>query len=307
MLRFGIITAYAAEDATSAGLLAACSRLGEAVAIDPADLAATVDVDRPVVLAGGRSADSFDVFLLVRGIGRAGDPDIQFEIYRALELGSAPVINRLEAMLAAQDKFRTSLLLARAGISTPAVCVAQEPAAARAGLARFGRAVSKPIHGSLGEGIELICDDRAGRRRLEELIERCGSVYLQRYVEHGGRDVRAFVVGGRVVAAIERIAPAGEFRTNVSVGGEAVPIALDDEGAELAIRAALTLGLDWAGVDLAYGPTGPTVIEVNGSPNWEGIRRATGEDMAEAIARHAAARARARLRLVEAPAEGTGG
>jgi ribosomal protein S6--L-glutamate ligase len=216
-------------------------------------------------------------------------------------------MNRLDALLAAQDKFRTSLLLARAGIATPDVHVVQRRADALAALQVLGTAVSKPMWGSLGDGIELLRDDAAGRRRVEALLEERAALYLQRFVEHGGRDVRAFVVGGSVEAAMERIAPPGEFRTNVSIGAEPRAIDLPSEAEAMAVRAARALGLDWAGVDMAFGPSGPPVIEVNGSPNWEGILRATGLDMADAVVRHAAHRAKAGLRVVTAPIEGMGG
>ncbi|WP_373048438.1 RimK family alpha-L-glutamate ligase [Vulgatibacter sp.] len=307
MVRFGIISAYASEDASSQGLIEACERLGEAVAIDPATLSVAVRDGSAEVHCARIPAADFDALLLVRGIGRKGDPDLQFEIYRALEMAGAPIMNRLDGLLAAQDKFRTSLLLASAGIATPEVQVVQRSEDAAAALRALGTAVAKPMWGSLGDGIELLRDDASGRRRAEALFEERAALYLQRYVDHGGRDVRAFVVGGRVEAAMERIAPPGEFRTNVSIGAEPRAIELPPEAEAMAVRAARALGLDWAGVDLAFGPSGPTVIEVNGSPNWEGIFRATGRDMAEAIAHHAARRAHARLTVVAAPIEGMGG
>lgn len=288
MRRFGVVTAYAAEDASSRGLLDACGRYGEAVAIDPALLSASVGPSGLEVRFAGASLRGFDALLLVRGIGSSGEADLQFELYRLLE-NDLPVMNRLDAMLAAQDKFRTSALLALSGVATPPVRVVQTRDALATALAELGPSVAKPIWGSLGEGIELLIGPD-GRDRGEAILESSGALYLQAFVEHGGRDVRAFVVGGRVEAAIERIAPEGEFRTNVSIGGEPRPTELPLEAQALAVRAAEVLGLDWAGVDLAIGPDGPTVIEVNGSPNWEGIFRATGRDMAEAIAAHAARR-----------------
>lgn len=304
VVRFGVITAFADEDASSQGLLDACGRLGEALVVDPAALSARVRNGAVEVRIAGEPASEYDVFVLVRGIGRRGDPDLQFEIYRALE-AQAAVMNRLDAMLAAQDKFKTSLLLAGAGVATPEVRVVQRPHEIGPALRELGRAVAKPVWGSLGDGIELL-EGEGGIRRGEALLDQRNALYLQAYVEHGGRDVRAFVVGGRVEAAMERIAPPGDFRTNVSIGGEPRPIELPPEAEEMAVRAARVLGLDWAGVDLAFGPGGPTVIEVNGSPNWEGIFRATGRDMAEAIAAHAARRAAALLVSV-APIEGMGG
>ena len=134
------------------------------------------------------------------------------------------------------------------------------------------------------------------RRRAAERVERDGAVYLQAYIPHPGRDLRVFVVGGVVRAAIVRHAPQGEWRTNVAGGGRAGPARCSEAVKEAAEEAASALGLDYAGVDLVEGPAGPTVLEVNGNPSWQGILEATGLDMSEAIADHVLARALRRRR-----------
>lgn len=290
MFRFGVITAFEKEDASSRSLLDACERHGETVAVDPADLAVEVGGGRIAVLVGRTPADSFDAFLLLRGVGAGGDADFQLEAYRLLERGGALVLNGLEPLLAAQDKLRTSALLTEAGVRTPKVAVVQRPDEVAPALERMGPAVAKPQWGSLGEGVELLEPGRAGILRAESILEERKVLFLQEWIDHGGRDVRAFVIDGGVEASMERRAPPGEFRTNVSIGGEGREVELPPEAEDVAVRAARALGLDWAGVDLAFGPDGPEVIEVNGSPSWKGIGRATGRDMAEAIAAHAARR-----------------
>ena len=290
-IRFGVVTAWPEDDWHSRRLLAACSRRGAAATIDPAALAADAVDGRVSIATGSGPAETFDVFLLARGLGRGGDPDVQFEIYRALEANGAVVVNRLEPLLAAQDKFRTSWLLARAGVPTPPAAVVQTPEEADRVLHAFGETVVKPIAGSLGHGVERVSPDDAGRRRLRERIEAEGAAYLQAYVAHPGRDVRLFVVGGSVPAAIERRAPPGEWRTNVSAGATAVPIAIAPLLRRIAVRAARALDLDYAGIDVVAGPRGPVVIEVNGNPSWRGILEATGRDMAEDIADHVLGRA----------------
>lgn len=306
MIRIGVITGYPTDDASSRAIIEAAARVGEAVPLDPTAFSARVDSGRVRLSADGEPIDRFDLFLLLRGVGPDGEPDLQFDLYRALEC-QATVLNRVDALLAAQDKFRTSLQLARAGVATPEVRVLQRAGDVQLALRELECAVAKPIWGSLGEGIERLDDGDQGRARGERLVQEQGALYLQRFVEHGGRDVRAFVVGDRVAAAIERFAPPGDFRTNVSIGGEPRAIDLSREAEELAVRAARVLGLDWAGVDLAFGADGPTVIEVNGSPNWEGILRATGHDMAQAIVAHALRRVMATASRRTASIEGMGG
>jgi ribosomal protein S6--L-glutamate ligase len=290
-IRFGVITAWAAEDWHSQRLLAACGRRGSAVAIDPADLAPRVGDDGFSVRAGRNELGALDAALLVRGMGRTGDADVQFECYRALEESGTLVVNRIDALLGAQDKLRSSWLLSRLGVPTPPCAVAQTPRAALNALAWIGEAVLKPIAGSLGEGVERLAPDRAGRKRLLERLESDGAVYLQGWVPNPGRDLRLFVVGRRVAGAIERVAQDGDIVANVSRGAEVRPARSDSQIEEMAIGAAGALGLDWAGVDVVRGPRGAQVIEVNGNPSWQGILEATGEDMADPIAEHVLARA----------------
>lgn len=293
-VRFGVVTAWPDEDWHSQRLLDACARLGEAATVDPSALGAFVGHGAVEFQLGLRSGASFDALLIARGLGRAGDPDVQFEIYRALEGTGALVANRIDALLAAQDKLRTSWLLRRAGVATPRAAVAQAPRDAVAALGAMGEAVLKPIAGSLGEGLQRVRADRAGRKAVLERIEQTGAVYLQEYVPHPGRDARVFVVGDRVAGAMERRAPAGEWRTNVERGATVRELGRDGALATLALGAAQALGLDWAGVDVVAGPAGPTVLEVNGNPSWQGLLAATGEDMAEPIAEHVWARAQRR-------------
>ncbi|BDG07643.1 RimK family alpha-L-glutamate ligase [Anaeromyxobacter paludicola] len=290
-----MVTAWPEEDWHSQRLLEALGRRGAASAVDPASLSAFVEegVD---VRAGGEPAGRFDAFVLVRGLGRAGDPDVQFEIYRALEESGAVVVNAIDALLAAQDKFRTTCLLARAGLPTPRAAVAQRPEEADAALEALGDAVLKPVTGSLGEGLLRVRDDAAGREALRERLARDGAVYLQEFVPTGGTDLRLFVVGGAVVGAMERVAPPGEWRTNVAQGARVRAYEAAGEVRAVAESAAAALGLDYAGVDLADGGEGMTVLEVNGNPSWRGILEATGQDMAERIADHVLARATCRLR-----------
>lgn len=197
-----------------------------------------------------------------------------------------PVLNSPRAIERTVDKFYTSALLRQAGLPTPETVVCERASDALAAVAQFGDAVIKPIFGSMGHGLVRVTDLEVARRVTQPLEQMRAVFYVQRFVEHGGRDVRVLVVDGRVVAAIERTAPPGEWRTNVSLGGRATPCDLPQAWADLAIRAAAAVGADYAGVDLLPSVEGDvSVLEVNGIPGWEGLQKATGADVAEAVVR----------------------
>ncbi len=293
-LRIAVVTAWPAEDWHSERLLLACRELGDAKAVDPADFAALVRHGELQVRVGDEDAGEFDAFLLARGMSPRGDADVQFAIYRALEETGAVVANRIGPLLDAQDKFRTSFLLKRAGVPTPRAGVVQTQEDAEALVRQLGEAVLKPIAGSLGEGVERVRADEAGLRRAAERVTEEGALYLQRYVPNDGRDARVFVVGGVVVAGVERIAPKGEWRTNVARGAEVRALVLSKDVVAAAEQAARALGLDYTGIDIIRTPEGPQVIEVNGNPSYDFIYRATGDDMSRHIARYVARKAEAR-------------
>jgi RimK family alpha-L-glutamate ligase len=206
-----------------------------------------------------------------------------------LEDRGVPVMNSPRAIERAVDKFYTTARLHEAGLPTPptVVCdgVAEAMAAIDAMLAEGADVIVKPLFGSMGHGLVRVGDRELAWRVVRSLGAVRPVFYLQRAIQHAGRDVRAFVVGGRVLAAIERIAPPGEWRTNVAVGADARACDLPWAWAEMAVCAADTIGADYAGVDLIASRDGELfVLEVNAIPGWQGLQRATGVDVAGAIA-----------------------
>jgi RimK family alpha-L-glutamate ligase len=231
------------------------------------------------------------------------DGSLEQIIYRVdalhwIEDRGIPVINSPRAIERSVDKFYTTALLHEAGLPVPdtEVCERGDDAmrAIRRMLAR-GDVIVKPVFGSMGHGMVRIGDPDVALRVVRSL-ERIRSVfYLQHAIDHGGRDVRVFVVGGRVIGAIERTAPAGEWRTNMARGGAARTIELPALWEEFALRAAATVGAEYAGVDLLPSRDGQVfVLEVNGIPGWEGLQQATGVDVAGAVVDHLVAMVRAR-------------
>ena len=200
-----------------------------------------------------------------------------------LEEDGVRVMNSARAIERTVDKSWTSAILARGGLPTPETIVCEQPEAAfEAWRALGGDVVVKPLFGSMGLGMSRVTDEDLAWRvfRVVETVR--GVYYLQRFIPHGGRDLRVFVVGGRVLGAMERTAPG--WRTNFSRGGKASPVDLPAAWAELAVRAAELVGAEYAGVDLLPAEDGTVyVLEVNGIPGWEGLQQATGLDVAGAI------------------------
>jgi RimK family alpha-L-glutamate ligase len=220
------------------------------------------------------------------------DGSLEQIIYRVdvlhwIEDRGVPVINSPRAIERSVDKFYTTALLHEAGLPTPETVVCEGMADAMAAVRAMGDVIVKPIFGSMGHGMVRVSDPEVAFRVLRSLEQVRAVFYVQRAVDHGGRDVRVFVVGGTVLGAIERRAPHGEWRTNVSRGGSPRPVELPAAWEQLALRAAAAVGADYAGVDLLPSREGAVfVLEVNGIPGWHGLQQATGLDVAGAIVEH---------------------
>jgi RimK family alpha-L-glutamate ligase len=203
------------------------------------------------------------------------------------------VVNSPRTIERCVDKFYTSALMRDAGLPTPETVVCQGTDEAMDAVRALGDVVIKPIFGSLGQGMFRTDNPEVALRVVRTLDQVRAVFYVQQAIDHGGRDVRAFVVGGRVLGAIERRAAAGEWRTNVALGGTARAVNLSDEWAQMALDAAAVVGADYAGVDLLPSRDGRVfVLEVNGIPGWEGLQTATGIDIGGAIIDHVVTRLR---------------
>jgi RimK family alpha-L-glutamate ligase len=197
------------------------------------------------------------------------------------------VVNSPRAIERTVDKFWTSALLEQCGIPTPETIVCESPEEAFAGFRALGDVVVKPLFGSMGLGMVRVNDEEMAFRVFRTIEQIRGVYYLQRAIDHEGADIRAFVIGGRVLGAIERRSQG--WRTNLAQGGTARRVALTDDRSSLAVRAAAAVGAEYAGVDLLTGRDGTTyVLEVNGIPGWKGLQEATGLDVAGRLIDHLA-------------------
>jgi RimK family alpha-L-glutamate ligase len=243
------------------------------------------------VSAEGHPLDGLPL-LLVRIIPTGSLEQIVFRMnaLHRLEAAGVIVINRPGAIERTVDKYLTSALLEARGLATPPTVVTETLEDALVAFeALGGDVVVKPVFGSGGRGMVRVADPEIAYRTFQALDLGRYVYYLQRFVPHGDHDLRAFVVGGEVVAAMRRRSPG--WRHNVSRGAAVEAYRLSAGETRLALAAAAALDLDYAGVDLLPGTDGRTyVVEVNAIPGWAGLQKTTAVSIADAIASHAAAR-----------------
>jgi ribosomal protein S6--L-glutamate ligase len=213
-------------------------------------------------------------------------------VLHQFELMGSYTPNPSAAIARARDKLRCHQLLAAQGIGLPVTVFGDNPDDTQDLLSMLGAPphVIKLNEGTQGSGVMLTEKPSASRSVIETLRGLYANFLVQEFIaEADGADLRCFVVGGRVVAAMRREAPAGDFRSNLHRGGSGRAAEATPAEQEMAVRAAQVLGLGVAGVDLIRSHRGPLVLEVNSSPGLEGIEQATGIDIAGDIIEHVAA------------------
>lgn len=204
----------------------------------------------------------------------------QFEMMGVFPLNESVSIGR------SRDKLRSMQLLARDGIGLPVTTFAHDPKQTEEVVALAGGSplVIKLLEGTQGIGVVLADTDRSAKSVIEAFRGADVNILVQEFIkEAGGTDIRALVIGGKVVAAMQRKGAEGEFRSNLHRGGSAQPIKISPEERSTAVRAAKAMGLNVCGVDMLRANHGAVVMEVNSSPGLEGVEKATGIDIAGQI------------------------
>jgi len=231
--------------------------------------------------------------LLVRPIGRGSLDEVIFQMDTLHKLWRAnlPVINQPSAIEKAVDKYYALTLLEESRIPTPKTVVTESISdAVKAFRAFGGEAIVKPVFGSRGIGAARISDADVAERVFRTLRFYRHVIYVQEYIPHGGKDIRTFIIGGRVVAAMYRVS--GSWKTNVSQGASSVRANLSAETEELALNAAKVIGCEIAGVDIMENQNGLFVNEVNSQPGWRGLQTTTNTSIADQIAEYVLSKAR---------------
>ncbi len=207
-------------------------------------------------------------------------------VLRQFEMLGVYPLNESVAITRARDKLRSLQLLARKGIGMPVTGFAHAPDDIGDLIKMVGGPplVIKLLEGTQGIGVVLAETYQAAESVIQAFLGLKVHILVQEYIaEAKGSDIRCFVIGDKVIAAMKRQAKAGDFRSNLHCGGSAALVRITPEERSMAVRAARTIGLNVAGVDILRSKHGPLVLEVNSSPGLEGIETATGKDIASQI------------------------
>jgi ribosomal protein S6--L-glutamate ligase len=248
--------------------------------LDTLQFAISVEEDVPDLFYKRKRLGPFDAVIprigpSVTGFGTA--------VVRQFEQMGVFSLNSSHSIATSRDKLRTMQILSRHEIGMPATAFVRDKQDVLPAIRRVGGApvVIKLLEGTQGVGVILVHDENVAAAIVETLHSTKENVLIQKFVaESKGKDIRALVIGDRVVAAMRRQAQGQEFRSNVHRGGKVENVTLDTNYERTAVRAAQIMGLRVAGVDLLEADDGPKVMEVNSSPGLEGIEKSTGVDVA---------------------------
>ena len=241
---------------------------------------------KPSMHLEGEKLEDFDA--VIPRIG-ASVTSYGTSVLRQFEMMGTYTLIESVALSRSRDKLRALQLLSRKGIGLPVTGFANKPGDSKDLVKMVGGApvVVKLLEGTQGIGVVLAETSKAAESVIEAFMGLKADILVQEFIEEaGGSDIRCLVVGGKVVAAMRRQAPEGEFRSNLHRGGSASLVKITKEERATAVSAAKILGLSVAGVDLLRSNRGPLVMEVNSSPGLEGIESASGKDVAGIIIDH---------------------
>lgn len=241
---------------------------------------------KPYVRIEEQALEEYDA-IIVRSIPTGSLEQVIFrvDILHRLENIGVKIINSATTLERTVDKYYTSTLLEDEGIPTPRTLVTERFDKAMEAFQKLGDVAVKPLFGSEGRGMVRVCDKDTAYRVFKALELGHYVYYLQEYIPHANWDIRAFVIGDDVVAAMVR--RADDWKTNVAREARTESLELSDELKQLSLRASHTLGADYAGVDILKAEKdGYYVTEVNGMPGWEGLQKTTKLDIADRIIEH---------------------
>ncbi|WP_035517523.1 30S ribosomal protein S6--L-glutamate ligase [Pseudohaliea rubra] len=282
-MKIGILSRNRKLYSTRRLVEAAAARGHEVHVLDTLKCYMDINSAKPMIYYKGEPLEGYDA--VIPRIG-ASITEYGTAVIRQFEMMGVYCLTESIPLGRSRDKLRALQLLSRKGVGMPVTGFAHDVENGRQLIKMVGGTpvVLKLLEGTQGRGVVLAETYKAAESVIDAFIELGADFLVQEFIkEAGGSDVRAFVIGRRVVAAMERSAAEGEFRSNLHRGGSAAPTKLTPEERRTAVKAAQTMGLSVAGVDILRSSRGPLIMEVNSSPGLRGIEEASGRDIAGRI------------------------
>lgn len=266
----------------------------EALVVNPLRCVLSARRGEPAVFVHGKKLDGVDVVL-----PRIGTSITEYGllVVRHFEAMGIPVVNESDAILNSRNKFRALQVCAGEGLDIPDSVITRSLSDVPFGLRiiKSFPLVLKMLQGSQGIGVMVAHSKSSVESILSTMLSLDKEVILQQFIrEAAGCDIRALVVNGKVAASMKRVARGGEFRANIHRGGKGLAFKLPKRYEQAAIKAARAVNLDIAGVDILESDNGPKILEINSSPGFQELERATGQNIAREMIRMAMKKARSR-------------
>jgi ribosomal protein S6--L-glutamate ligase len=283
IMKIGILSRNRKLYSTSRLVEAAAQRGHEVHVLDTLKCYMDINSAKPMIYYKGEPLEDYDA--VIPRIG-ASITEYGTAVIRQFEMMGVYCLTESIPLGRSRDKLRALQLMSRKGVGMPVTGFAHDVENGRQLIKMVGGTpvVLKLLEGTQGRGVVLAETYKAAESVIDAFIELGADFLVQEFIkEAGGSDVRAFVIGRRVVAAMERSAAEGEFRSNLHRGGSASATKLTPEERRTAVKAAQTMGLSVAGVDILRSSRGPLIMEVNSSPGLRGIEEASGKDIAGRI------------------------
>jgi tetrahydromethanopterin:alpha-L-glutamate ligase len=294
MMKLGIAVTDV-DDWTARAFIESSKRIGiEPVIINLSDTQAAIDKGQSYKIENNYLTELDALVIRDMGAGENEATTFRFDTLRQLENEGVLVVNSPSAIQNAANKYHSTYLFSKAGIQIPDTKVVQDTNSAMDILEDFGDSILKPVFGYKGIGISRVKDGNVIRsdgsydsisidELVNSIIKTKGMAFIQKFIENPGRDIRAFVVDGKVIGAIYRKAIEGGWLNNLSQGGSAERCVLSPEQEDICKKAAQTTGTLFAGVDLIEGKDSTYVLEINATPSGAGIYRSWNIDVTEKI------------------------
>lgn len=286
-MKIGLLTRNVKAWCSNQLIEAICNKGFEPIHFQFTDLIARIACEPKVTIYDGLDTLKDLGAIIVRPIGRGSLDEIIFrlDLLHRIERGGTPIINPPSSIEKAVDKFYALSILEENNLPVPKTIVAEDPKKALKAFYELEcDVVVKPIFGSRGIGITRVTDAEIADRIFRSLAYVHHVLYLQKFIPHQNRDIRAFVVGDKVIAAMNRIA--NGWKTNISQGAKSIPVKLSRELEELAIKAAKSIGCEIAGVDILKGDDTYYINEINSQPGFRALQSTTKINVAASIIDH---------------------